>query len=285
MAHILSIQSHVAYGYVGNRVASFALQRLKNEVITVNTVQFSNHTGYGVWKGDVFSVEHLRAVWQGIKERVPLSSIDGLLTGYLGNESVAEFIEQINDELRAHNKHFNYCLDPVFGDVGRNLFVKEELALFFKERFIFKADVITPNHFEMNYLCGTKINDIQSLKTCATLLFEKGLNTILVTSYQGCECQQGEIAMVLLTPTDSWLIKTPKLEFDIAPNGSGDLVSALVLDKVLKGVHHRDLLEQVTSQVYKVFVKTKESKERELQLIQAQDELVNEEIVFSAHQV
>lgn len=60
--NILSIQSHVAYGYVGNRAATFPLQRLGFDVWAVNTVQFSNHTGYGAWKGEAFSPAHVRAV-------------------------------------------------------------------------------------------------------------------------------------------------------------------------------------------------------------------------------
>ena len=282
MSCILSIQSHVTYGYVGNRVASFALQRLKNEVITVNTVQFSNHTGYGQWQGDIFSVAHLEAIWQGIKARLPLTAIDGLLTGYLGNDEVAAFIEGIVSELRAENDRFQYCLDPVFGDVGRGVFVKPELAEFFKSHFIFKADVITPNHFEMNYLCQAEMNDVSLLKAKAKVLFTKGIKTILVTSYQGKECEPDEIAMVLLTKEGTWLIKTPRLHFDIAPNGSGDLVSALVMDKILKGINVKDLLEQVTNSVYQIFEETVESNTRELQLIQAQEALVKSKSQFIA---
>ncbi len=272
----------MTYGYVGNRVATFTLQRLKNEVITVNTVQFSNHTGYGEWQGDVFEVSHLEAIWQGIKKRVPLEAIDGLLTGYLGNEAVACFIESIAKELRGKNPNFQYCLDPVFGDVGRNLFVKEELALFFRDQFVSKADIITPNHFEMNYLCQSDITDLSMLKANAKTFFEQGIKTILVTSYQGKECLENEIGMVLLTANECWLIKTPKCHFQIPPNGSGDLVSALVIDKALKGLPLKTLLEQVTSQVYKIFVATEQSNERELRLIAAQDELINEETLFTA---
>lgn len=282
MAYILSIQSHVCYGYVGNRVATFTLQRLKHDVITINTVQFSNHTGYGQWQGDIFDVSHLEAIWQGIKERIDLSQIDGLLTGYLGNQKVASLVASIADEISAKNDKFSYCLDPVFGDVGRDIFVEEKLAQFFKNQYIFKGDMITPNHFEMNYICEQKITNLSDLAKAAKTLLDKGIKKILVTSYQGEECQDEEISMVLLSNEDRYFIKTPKLDFDIAPNGSGDLVSALVMDLSLKGLSHKALLEQVTTKVFQVFIKTKKANTRELQLIQAQDDLVDDSVLFQA---
>jgi len=84
MKKILSIQSHVAYGYVGNRAAVFPLQRLGHEVIAINTVQFSNHTGYGTWSGDVFSYQHIKEVLQGVDDRGGLENLDAVLSGYLG---------------------------------------------------------------------------------------------------------------------------------------------------------------------------------------------------------
>ena len=270
MATILSIQSHVSYGYVGNRVATFALQRLGHDVITVNTVQFSNHTGYGSWQGDIFSKEHIKSVWQGIKQRLAISNIDALLTGYLGDVELGELVKSIAKEIKQANPAALYCLDPVFGDVGRGIFAKLDLADYFRDTLINSASLMTPNHFEFDYITQQQNKTIEELNLAAQKLFESGTTAILVTSYQGNEVGADEIGMVLLMPTERWLIKTPKITFTTPPNGSGDLVSSLLLEKWLKQMPPKDALAQVAEQIYTVFSNTKFLQHRELAIIQSQ---------------
>lgn len=285
MAVILSIQSHVAYGYVGNRVATFALQRLGHNVITINTVQFSNHTGYGTWQGDIFSAEHIASIWAGIKARISLSQIDAVLTGYLGDEKLGALTQSIVKEIKQENPNLLYCLDPVFGDVGRGIFVPPSLADFFKTRLIQNANILTPNHFEFNYLTQQDNQTITQVKASASPLMATGIQAILVTSYQGEEIEADNIGMLLLTKEETWLIKTPKLDFPIAPNGSGDLVSCLMLDKALQNLPPAQALELTAQQIYGVFTKTKTLKQRELALIPAQNCLTNTHSEFIAKQI
>jgi pyridoxine kinase len=148
---ILSIQSHVAYGYVGNRAAVFPLQRMGYDVIAINTVQFSNHTGYGEWRGDVFSPDHIQDILEGIDKRGV--KIDALLTGYLGDAAIGQTILNAID-------HFNIPLwlcDPVMGDVGRGFFVHKDIPDFFKEKAARRAAIMKPNQFELNALTGMTI--------------------------------------------------------------------------------------------------------------------------------
>lgn len=280
MALILSIQSHVAYGYVGNRVATFALQRLGHEVITINTVQFSNHTGYGDWQGDIFSAEHIAAVWDGIKKQVRIDKIDALITGYLGDEKLALLVKSIAGELIEANPNLLYCIDPVFGDVGRDLFVKPELAAYFRDDLVAHAHLLTPNHFEFNYLTKQENTSIDMVKKSAASFFDNGTQGVLVTSYQGAEINSNEIGMLLLTPETNWLVKTPKLVFDIPPNGSGDLVSSFLLDKYLKKIVSPLALAQISQQIYDVFAMTKMMNRRELALIDCQDVFSHETSTF-----
>ena len=86
--NILSIQSHVAYGHVGNSAAVFPLQRLGAEVWSIDTVQFSNHTGYGTWEGRVFDVGLIREIVRGIERRGVLGECDGVLSGYMGSAEI-----------------------------------------------------------------------------------------------------------------------------------------------------------------------------------------------------
>ena len=122
--NILSIQSHVAYGHVGNSAAVFPLQRIGVEVWPVHTVQFSNHTGYGDWRGCVFGGEAIRWWSQGIEERGVLGECDGVLSGYIGSADIGEAVADAVERVKGANPAARYCCDPVIGDVGRGVFVR-----------------------------------------------------------------------------------------------------------------------------------------------------------------
>ncbi len=150
--NILSIQSHVAYGHVGNASAAFALQRIGVEVWPILTVQFSNHTGYGSWKGRAFDAGMIREVMQGIGERGVLGQCDGVLSGYLGSAEIGAAVLDAVAQVKAANPKARYCCDPVIGDVGRNVFVQPGVAEFMRDCAVRAADIVTPNHFELDYL-------------------------------------------------------------------------------------------------------------------------------------
>src|SRR5688572_23654417 len=154
MVNLLSIQSHVAYGHAGNSAAVFPLQRLGIEVWPIHTVQFSNHTGYGSWRGEVFDAKLIRDVVQGIEERGLLPRCDGVLSVYMGAPETGEAILDAVDWVKAANPAARYCCDPVIGDVGRGVFVQPGVPVFMRERAVPSADIVTPNQFELDYLSG-----------------------------------------------------------------------------------------------------------------------------------
>ncbi len=158
MVNVLSIQSHVAYGHAGNASAVFPLQRLGIEVWPVHTVQFSNHTGYGAWTGRVFDGQAVEEVVGGIADRGVLGSCDAVLSGYLGSADIGHAVVQSVAQVRAANPGAVYCCDPVIGDVGRGVFVRPGIEEFMRDVAVPAADVVTPNHFELDLLSGrTKI--------------------------------------------------------------------------------------------------------------------------------
>ena len=120
----MSIQSSVAYGYVGNSAAVFPLQRLGHEVWPVLTVHFSNHTGYGAWRGPLLDPADVREVVAGIEDRGVLEHCDAVLSGYQGDPAVGGVILEAVEKVKAANPHAVYCCDPVMGDVGRGMFVR-----------------------------------------------------------------------------------------------------------------------------------------------------------------
>src|ERR1041384_7982611 len=154
--NILSIQSHVAYGHVGNASAVFAMQRLGVEVWPIHTVQFSNHTGYGEWTGRVFEAALITEIVEGIAQRGVLGQCDGVLSGYMGSAETGAAILDAVARVKAANPKARYCCDPVIGDVDRDVFVRPGIPEFMREHAVPTADIVTPNQFELDHLTGCK---------------------------------------------------------------------------------------------------------------------------------
>lgn len=268
MKKILSIQSHVAFGYVGNRAAVFPLQRLGHDVIAINTVQFSNHTGYGDWTGEVFSADHIGKILDGLEKRGALAEIDGLLTGYLGDPAIGEMIVQTLDRLPPS---VTWLCDPVMGDVGRGFFVRPGIPEFFKDRAVPKATIITPNQFELDYLSGTTIRTLADARKACRDVHEAGPEIILLTSLVHNETRDDQIQMLASAKSgEQYLVTTPRLPLDPAPNGAGDCTAALFLAHILNGEKLSDAFSKTAASVFSLFEETQKAGTRELALIQAQ---------------
>jgi pyridoxine kinase len=272
MGLILSIQSHVAYGYVGNRAATFPLQVMGHEVIQINTVQFSNHTGYGAWTGEIFSKDHIQDLLKGIRDRGLFPQISAVLSGYLGASALGDVILDTVAELKSQNKDLLYCCDPVMGDVGRGFFVSEGIPPFFRDHALQKADIITPNLFELETLSGEAIKTLEDARRACQKLYEDGPKMILVTSVQTAQTPTGMIEMLLsIKDGQAFLIQTPELVMDIAPNGSGDMTAAVFLGFIQQGNTPQEALGHTAAAIFKVFEQTQKDQRRELALVKAQD--------------
>lgn len=285
MSEILSIQSHVAYGYVGNRAAVFPLQRLGFDVTAINTVQFSNHTGYGSWQGDVMPAEHIEKIVNGLRDRGVLANFSAILSGYMGDVTLGEIILATVAEIRRANTDLIYCCDPVMGDIGRGFFVREGLPEFFKQQVIPQADIITPNKFEAEFLADMKINSLADAVQACEKLSGMGPKIILLTSVEVAETGSDNIQMLAYSAQEKFLVTTPKFKFDVAPNGSGDMTAAIFLADYLQHKNLATALEHVAASVYAVFKQTHEKKTRELQLIQAQEEIAHPSEKFLVQRV
>lgn len=273
----LSLQSHVAYGYVGNRAATFPLQRLGHEVWAVNTVEFSNHTGYGAWRGRAASAEQVGEIVQGIESLGQLSRCDGLLTGYVGDAALADIVLDTARRVRLANPRAIWCCDPVLGDIDTGIYVKPGIDTFFRERAIPAADLVTPNHFELEHLTGRKVATMdEALAAARTLLqgVRQGPRLALITSLRRADAAADTIEMVAVTREAAWRVATPMIGFPIAPNGTGDAVAALFTAHWIAGDDVADALGKAASSIFAVLEATEAMGERELQLVAAQDRLV-----------
>jgi pyridoxine kinase len=150
---ILSIQSWVAFGHVGNAAAVFPLQRLGFEVSAIHTVQFSNHTGYGAWTGQVYDPSSIGDLLTGIEARGALLGFAAVLSGYMGSAGTIDAVLGAVARVRVLNPDVLYCCDPVMGDVGRGVFVRPEIPEAMRLA-VAQADMLTPNQFELELLTG-----------------------------------------------------------------------------------------------------------------------------------
>src|SRR3712207_3240889 len=180
--NILSIQSHVAYGHVGNAAAAFPMQRLGVEVWPVHTVQFSNHTGYGAWTGRVFDGAAIAELVEGIAARGVLHACDGVLSGYMGTPDIGAAILSAVARVRTENPAALYCCDPVIGDVGRGVFVRPGIPEFMRDRAVPAADIVTPNQFELDFLSGAATGTLGEAKAAVAAVQRLGPPVVLVTS-------------------------------------------------------------------------------------------------------
>ncbi|AWK87611.1 pyridoxal kinase PdxY [Azospirillum thermophilum] len=280
MKTVLSIQSHVAYGYVGNRAAVFPLQRLGIDAIAVNTVQFSNHTGYGAWTGQVFTAEHIADVVDGIAARGVLPQCDAVLSGYMGDVGLGQVIVETAARVKAANPQAIYCCDPVMGDVGRGFFVRPGLPDFIKAHAVPAADLMTPNQFELEYLADRPVGTLDDALAATAALRSRGPRLILVTSLTRSDVPSDTIEMLVDDADGAWLVATPRLDLTPSPNGSGDAVAALFLAHYLASRDPGEALGQAAAAIFAIFEATRTAGTRELQIVGAQDAFVRPERRF-----
>lgn len=278
--NILSIQSHVVYGHVGNSAATFPLQRLGFEVWPIHTVQFAHHTGYGAPRGEVFAPSLIDACVAGLEDRGALARCDAALSGYVGTAETGAAILRAVAAVKAANPRALYCCDPVIGDVGRGVFVRDGVPDFFRSQALAAADVITPNHFELEYLCGAGIRDHAALRVAVQALRRKGPRCILVTSLTTQETPADGLDMAVYDAGDLYLSRTPRL--DASFHGAGDVAAALFTAHLLKTGSARAALSRAGSSLAGLLRRTYEAGGGELRLIDAQDEFVAPSRLYDA---
>ena len=266
---ILSIQSAVAYGHVGNSAAVFPLQRIGVEVLPVYTVNFSNHTGYGAWRGPLISPDDVRDVILGIEERGVLGEIDVVLSGYQGSDGIGDVILDAVARVKSANPDAVYSCDPVMGNAKSGCFVAPAIPILLRERVVPSADIITPNQFELGFLTGTEPGDLDSTLASVDAARAMGPRTVLVTSVERPDRPEGTIEMLAVDDAGAWMVQTPHIP--MKANGSGDVTAALFTAHYRSSGDAASALAKTVSSVYDLLQLTYDSGQRELQLVEAQE--------------
>ncbi|HOQ21756.1 pyridoxal kinase PdxY [Microbacterium paulum] len=271
---ILSIQSAVAYGHVGNSAAVFPLQRIGVEVLPVYTVNFSNHTGYGAWRGPLISPDDVHEVILGIEERGVFGEIDVVLSGYQGSDGIGDVILDAVARVKAANPDAVYACDPVMGNAKSGCFVAPAIPVLLRERVVPAADIITPNQFELGFLTETEPSDLDSTLASVDAARAMGPTTVLVTSVERpdrpvLDDGRGTIEMLAVDDQGAWMVQTPHIP--MKANGSGDVTAALFTAHYRASGDAASALAKTVSSVYDLLQLTYESGQRELQLVEAQE--------------
>ena len=276
--NILSIQSHVAYGHVGNAAAVFPMQRLGCEVWPIHTVQLSNHPGYGSFRGEVFGPGLIDACVAGIAERGALSRCDGILSGYMGSAEIGAAILRGVERTRAANPHVVYCCDPVIGDVDRGVYVRADLPEFIRDQALKSAHIATPNQFELGHIAGFETPNLAAVARALGVVHAAGPKIILVTSIETQGTPADAIDLLVSGEGRLWRVRTPRLARSF--NGAGDAMAALFLVHWLRSRSAPESLARAASALFGVLRHTMMAREREIAVVAAQSEFVSPSVLF-----
>jgi len=281
---VISIQSQVAFGHVGNSAAVFPLQMHGIDVIAVPTTLLSNRPGYATIRGRVLEAELVADLLRGIEERGAVDTAKMILSGYLGSPKiaavVADFVERAKARHKSRNSVLRYACDPVLGDRDRGLFVKPDIPPLVRDRLCPLADIITPNHFEFEWLCGVEARTIEEVIAQAHALIARGPSTVIVTSAELADTRDGEIDTLAVERSRACRVTTPKLP--ISPNGTGDLFAALYVAACVQGADTPDALSHAASAIFAVLERTAARGTEEMRIVESGDLLVHPKRRFDA---
>lgn len=280
---VLSIQSSVSYGHVGNSAAVFPLQRIGIEVMPVYTVCFSNHTGYGSWRGPMMTGADVREIVTGIEDRGGLADVDFVLSGYQGGNDIGDAILDAVARVKQHSPGAIYACDPVLGNAKSGCFVAPEVQNLIRDRVIPNADLITPNQFELGFVTGTSPDTLESTLDSVDAVREIGPSVVLVTSVERPDRPEGTIEMLAVTDAGAWIVQTPYLPFKA--NGSGDVTAALFTAHFRRTGDAAEALGRTVSSVFALLERTLASGQRELQLVEAQESYAHPSMQFAVERV
>jgi pyridoxine kinase len=274
--NVISIQSQVAYGHVGNSAAVFPMQLHGIDVVAVPTMLLSNRPGYPTIRGRAVDAELLADLLLGIEERGAIDAAQMILSGYLGSADNAAVVADFVARAKAKNPALTYCCDPVLGDRDRGLFVHADIPPLVRDLLCPLADIVTPNHFEFEWLSGAKATTIDQIMKSARAFMARG--TVVVTSAELNDTPGGEIESVAVERTGTWRVCTPKLP--ISPNGTGDLFAALFAAARVGGSSTSQALSHAASAIFAVLERTTISGTEEMRIVESAAQLVNPQRIF-----
>ena len=277
---VISIQSQVAWGHVGNSAATLPIQLHGIDVVAVPTTLLSNRPGYPTIRGRVLDVQLVADLLRGIEERGAVESARMILSGYLGSADIAIEVADFVARAKAENPALLYCCDPVLGDRDRGMFVRPDIPPLVRDQLCPLADIITPNHFEFEFLCGTRVTTTDDVIAQARALMARGPATIVITSAELAGTPDGEIETLAIERTGAWRVRTPRVP--ISPSGTGDLFAALFVAARVRGLATPEALSHAASGIHGVLVRTAQRGTEEMRIVESAEVMLDPKPRFTA---
>ena len=266
---ILTIQSHVARGHVGLDAAVLPLQLLGFEVDAIPTVVFSNHLGWGAFKGRPLDLDWIRDVVDGVARR-GLERCRCLLTGYIGGPELGEVVLHALDAVRAANPGALYACDPVMGNED-GFFVKPGVPEYLRDHIVPRADLLFPNHMELEFLVGRPVRGVAAALEAAREVRAMGPETVVVTSLEARDDYPETIPVIAVDGRGAWQASVPRL--DVPVDGAGDLMAAVFTGATLRGEPLEGALAHALASTHGVLRRTATLGAAEMALVAAQGEI------------
>jgi pyridoxine kinase len=219
----------------------------------------------------------------GIGDRGVLGEADAVLSGYQGDPAVGQVILDTVARVKELNPDAVYCCDPVMGDLGRGMFVRPGIPEFMRDTVVPAADIITPNHFELDFLAGRTTSTLAEILDAVDSVRERGPRDVLVTSVLHAEVAEGRLDVVAVSDEGAWAVETPLLP--ITPNGCGDVTAALYLAHLRTTGSAETALSRTANSVFAILEQTIEAGTREIQLVAAQDRIAEPPTTFEVRRL
>ncbi|MGF1526429.1 MAG: pyridoxal kinase PdxY [Candidatus Competibacterales bacterium] len=283
--NILSIQSHVVYGHAGNSAAVFPMQRLGAEVWPLHTVQFSNHTAYGQWTGEVFTADQLRALVDGLEARGVLGQCDAVVSGFMGDVSLGEVILEAKTRVKAANPQALYLCDPVMGNPINGCTVRPEIPPYHAAHTVPAADIATPSALELERLTGVTPKTFADSVEAVRAVQASGPHIVLAKSLSFADKPEDKDLMLAVEGANLWQVITPHAPVDKPLVGTGDLIAGVFLVQYLKTRSVPEALGHAAAAVYAVADATQRANTWELQIVATQEEIVKPKRLFPVEQL
>jgi pyridoxine kinase len=280
MMNVISIQSMVAFGHVGNSAAVFPMQMHGIDVVAVPTTLLSNRPGYPTLRGRVLEAPLVADLLLGIEERGAIDDARMILSGYLGSSEIGGVVADFVARAKARNRATHYALDPVLGDRDRGLFVKPDVPPLVRDRLLPLADIITPNHFEFEWLAGREARTAAEVIAQARALIARGPSTVVVTSAELTDTPAAAVETLAIEASRAFRVRTPKVP--ISPNGTGDLFAALFVAARVQDKDTAEALSHAASAIFAVLERTAARGTTEMRIVDSREELVNPKRRFEA---
>jgi pyridoxine kinase len=209
-----------------------------------------------------------------------LSGIDAVLSGYIGTAETGAVLLDIVAKIRDANPLAKFCCDPVIGDIDTGSYVRDGVAEFFRDAALALADIVTPNRFELEFLSGRSVANLDEAREAAAALRGRGPAIVLVTSL---DAEPDHLTMLASGPDGAWAVETPRLP--VMLNGCGDVTAALFLGNLLNGADLADALARTAASVFAVIETTVGLGRYELALVAAREELGRPSRHFNARRL